>query len=519
MMPSTATVTKRAICGLALLTALAACDSAPQETAGHAGHGEGNARSTRVYTHYTDKSELFVEFPALVAGQDSRFAAHVTRLTDYSPVREGVMDVLLSQDGTTRARFRVEAPARPGIFTPVVRPREAGVYRLSLKVSAPGLEVVHGLGEVTVYAGSDTVEPAANGPSGDVSYLKEQQWDTEFATEPVTKRRLRASVYATAWLRPPGDRTAIVRAPAEGLFSAFGEHFPVVGTEVEKGQRLGTLRARLAGGVDLSSLRLAVDKARADSELARANLERLRGLLADGAVAAHRVREAENDARMARAELNAARARLNQYQGGAEDAGVPIIAPIAGRIVEVAVAPGEFVSPDQVLLQIAAGDKRWLEARIPEADTDRLKQPTGAWFERNGRRRVLRVGDNARLITAGGVIDPISRTVPVIFEFTEEDATPLLGRGLDARVYTGETIEALAVPRSAIIDDGGQPVVYVQTGGETFARRPVQLGLRGAEYVAVERGVEAGERVVTRGAYDVRLAAASPAEAGHGHAH
>ncbi|MDT0618377.1 efflux RND transporter periplasmic adaptor subunit [Salinisphaera sp. P385] len=508
---------KSAAISLTLLLALTACGPASQDGGEHADHGD--ERPARVFTHYTEQSELFVEFPALVAGRDSRFAAHVTRLADYSPVREGRLGVLLTQDGKIRARFVVEAPARPGIFTPVIRPREPGVYRLSLRVDAPNLQATHELGEVIVYANAQSVEPAPEEAGGEISYLKEQQWQAEFGTEAVTQRRLRASVYATAELRPPGDRSARVRAPAEGLFAAFGEQFPVVGAEVAKGQRLGTLRARLAGGVDLSSLRLAVERTRAEYHLARENLERLRGLLDDGAVAAYRVREAENAAAVARAEHDAARARLHQYQGGAEDAGVPVIAPIAGRIVAVAVAPGEFVSPDQVLMQIASGDQRWLEARIPEADADRLRQPTGAWFELGGQRRVLRVGDNARLITAGGVIDPVSRTVPVIFEFTDADTIPLLNQGLDARVYTGETIEALAVPRSAIIDDGGQPVVYVQTGGETFTRRAVRLGLRGAEYVAVESGLQAGERVVTTGAYDLRLAAASPAEAGHGHAH
>ena len=75
------------------------------------------------------------------------------------------------------------------------------------------------------------------------------------------------------------------------------------------------------------------------------------------------------------------------------------------------------------------------------------------------------------------------------------------------------------MPRSAIIDDGGQPVVYVQTGGESFARRPVRLGMRGVDYIAVDAGLKAGERVVHRGAYRLRLAAADPAETGHGHAH
>ena len=50
-------------------------------------------------------------------------------------------------------------------------------------------------------------------------------------------------------------------------------------------------------------------------------------------------------------------------------------------------------------------------------------------------------------------------------------------------------------------------------------RRVVRLGIRDGDYVQVESGVESGERIVTRGAYLVRLAAASPAEAGHGHAH
>jgi RND family efflux transporter MFP subunit len=512
---------KHALLCLALAGLLASCgrDSQPHdEHAGHAGERE-TERPALVYTHYTEQSELFAEFPALVAGEGSRFAAHITRLADFSPAREGTMNVRLSQDGETRARFKVDAPAGPGIFTPTVTPRAAGVYGLSLQVSAPGIETMHRLGKVKVFASREAVDVHQDEPEGEISYLKEQQWQGEFATEVAVTRRLRASVYATAELRPPGDRAARVRAPAEGLFAAYGKSFPVVGAKVKKGQRLGTLRARLAVGVDLSSLRLAVERARADARLAGQNLERLQGLLADGAVAAYRVREAENDAGVARAELDAAWQRLAQYQGGADDAGVPVIAPIAGRIVSVAVAPGEFVSPDQELLQIAGGDKRWLEARIPEAAAQRLRQPTGAWYEVKGDPRELRVGDNARLITAGGVIDPVSRTVPVIFEFEETGITPLLGRGMDARVYTGETIETLAIPRSAVIDDDGQPVVFVQTGGETFARRTVTLGLRGADYVAVQAGLQAGERVVSRGAYDVRLAAASPAEAGHGHAH
>jgi cobalt-zinc-cadmium efflux system membrane fusion protein len=56
-------------------------------------------------------------------------------------------------------------------------------------------------------------------------------------------------------------------------------------------------------------------------------------------------------------------------------------------------------------------------------------------------------------------------------------------------------------------------------GGESFGRRVVRLGIRDGNQVQVVEGLEPGERVVTRGAYLVRLAGASPAAAGHGHAH
>ena len=86
-------------------------------------------------------------------------------------------------------------------------------------------------------------------------------------------------------------------------------------------------------------------------------------------------------------------------------------------------------------------------------------------------------------------------------------------------VLTGAPVKALAVPASAIVDDGTEPVVFVEISGERFERRPVQLGLRDRGRVQVLAGVAPGERVVSRGAYQVRLAAASGAIPQHGHVH
>jgi multidrug efflux pump subunit AcrA (membrane-fusion protein) len=61
--------------------------------------------------------------------------------------------------------------------------------------------------------------------------------------------------------------------------------------------------------------------------------------------------------------------------------------------------------------------------------------------------------------------------------------------------------------------------VFVQIAGETFERRPVTLGARAGELVQIAEGVKPGERVVTKGAYLVRLASLSTSVPAHGHVH
>jgi multidrug efflux pump subunit AcrA (membrane-fusion protein) len=116
------------------------------------------------------------------------------------------------------------------------------------------------------------------------------------------------------------------------------------------------------------------------------------------------------------------------------------------------------------------------------------------------------------------VLDPASRTLPFVFALARPDRSLAVGQRVSVRLYTGTGAEAVAVPVSAIVDDAGRPVVFVQREGESFVRRPVTLGARDGSLVGVE-GINAGERVVVRGAPLVRLAALSTSVPSHGHVH
>lgn len=496
-------------------------------------HAHDDEQAAEVVTHYTAESELFVEFPPLVAGQGSRFAAHVTRLADFEPVRSGSMDVVLARAGQTVARFRVDQPARDGLFTPTVTPREAGEFDLRIEVQAPGLNTVHELGPYRVFADPSAARIAGQTPAAEIDnligYLKEQQWSVPFATEAAHTVPMRASVPGVARVHAPADGSAQVTAPDDGYFAAFD--IPRAGRIVSAGETLGFLVPRLGEGTDFGRLTVELERARNRLELARSDVGRLEDLVEKGAVPARRLVEARAELDVAQSEFQSARGRIEQRQGGTIDAGIALRAPVAGEIIDVAIAPGAFVRAGEPILWLAEPGRRWLEVRVPEVHAGRVKEASGAWFEVGEQSVVLDAAHGARVVQVAGRVDPVSRTVAVTIEYRVADGTDdssgspipgapgLIGLGLTAHVYIGESRARLAVPKSAIVDDGGREVVYVQTGGETFERRAVETGIRDGGRVELLSGLEAGERVVTLGAHDVKLAAAGGEEIGHGHAH
>jgi multidrug efflux pump subunit AcrA (membrane-fusion protein) len=86
------------------------------------------------------------------------------------------------------------------------------------------------------------------------------------------------------------------------------------------------------------------------------------------------------------------------------------------------------------------------------------------------------------------------------------------------RLDADEQVEALLVPKEAVLDNEGQKIVYVLLSGETFQRRNVTVGDEYGDTTAILSGIEEGERVVTQGAYQLKLQELAPADPGaHSH--
>jgi RND family efflux transporter MFP subunit len=522
----------RILLALSLVAALAACHRHSGDgdhghgTAGHAEHGAPAERPGTSITHFGERTELFVEFPLLVRGEESRFAAHLNDLQRFKPLEKGRVEVVLSGGGAPDERFEVTDPSPVGIFRPVVKPAHASTRRLVVTVQGAGGADRHELGEVQVYASlADAM--AAGEPEerpGLVPFLKEQQWRTEFATAAAVEAELRPSVLANATLRARPDGESRISAPVAGRLIASGDGFPFVGRQVKAGEVLAALSPKVGGDADPASLELAVTQARLDLELARKDLARLEELASAEAVPQKRVHDARRTVAEGEARLAAGEARKARYEGtpGSGGAGrIMLRSTVTGTVASIGASPGAFVEEGREVFHVVDLDRLWLEVAVPEADVGRIGKPAGAWFEVEGFDRPFEVAPErgGRVVGFGGVIDPQTRTAPLVFELPNAGRDLRVGMFARVHVLTGSPEKAVAVPTSAIVDDGSEQVVFVEVTGERFERRPVQVGLRDRERVQVLAGVEPGERVVSRGAYQVRLAAASGAIPQHGHVH
>jgi multidrug efflux pump subunit AcrA (membrane-fusion protein) len=86
-------------------------------------------------------------------------------------------------------------------------------------------------------------------------------------------------------------------------------------------------------------------------------------------------------------------------------------------------------------------------------------------------------------------------------------------------LYTRDKQKVPVLPSDAVLMEAGRPYVFVQVGGEEFARRFIEVASRDGDIVGVKSGVKPGERVVIRGAYEVQLASAAKGLPAEGHVH
>jgi len=222
-------------------------------------HSHGSEAVTLSYTLFSDSLELFVEFPAMVAGQTSAFAAHFTELATYRPLTSGKLTVSLVL-GNKGLRSSVDGPASPGIFRPALQPKESGKGSLLFELETVKGKTTFSTGELEVFANADEAAKMADetADGDEITFLKEQAWKTDFATSVIVPEIFHSVIHTSA----------TVKNQPEAEFSVSSQVGGNVRINVVPGQAVakGELLAFVTGsGVD-GNFNIRMEQTRIDYE-------------------------------------------------------------------------------------------------------------------------------------------------------------------------------------------------------------------------------------------------------------
>jgi multidrug efflux pump subunit AcrA (membrane-fusion protein) len=189
-------------------------------------------------------------------------------------------------------------------------------------------------------------------------------------------------------------------------------------------------------------------------------------------------------------------------------------------VAEVSISPGQTVAAGAVLGRLVKVRPLWLVVALRPEDAARVQgAPGGLTLRRPGQPAPVEIpASDLRLVSRSPEVDPRTASVNVILQVDRSASELPLGSAVEAEIVLPGEKRGIVVPLAALLDDSGTTVAYVQTGGESFARREVRvLGRLGSQ--ALVEGLKPGERLVTLGAGAVRRSSLLSAGAPEGHVH
>ena len=288
------------------------------------------------------------------------------------------------------------------------------------------------------------------------------------------------------------------------VFSAIGG--PVEKILVDPGQVVHLNQPLLmVNSPDYSAARSTYLKSKSVYLLADKNYKRSIDLYEHKAIAERDLQQAESDRAAAQADLQSSEDALRVL--GIKDpetfaetkltSQVPVLAPVAGEVVERLVGPGQLLQAGATqCFTISDMSTVWVLVNIYQSDL-----------------AYVHVGDSVELNTdsypdkfhgkisyLAPALDPTTRTLQARIVAGNPGSKLKKDMYVNAAVQAGTVTDALTVPDAAVLHDTENiPFVYLQTEGNKFARRIVKIGDSNDGRTRIESGLKQGDKVVGDG--------------------
>ncbi|MCP9611572.1 efflux RND transporter periplasmic adaptor subunit [Coprobacter tertius] len=306
-------------------------------------------------------------------------------------------------------------------------------------------------------------------------------------------------------LAAQGDESTIV-ATVPGVVS-FGKTSVSEGASIKAGNPLLTISSKnLMDGDPVSKLKI-------NYETALKDYNRAQSLVKEKIISEKEFNQIRQNYETARLNWEAT---SNRHDGN----GTIVASPISGYIKNRLVNEGDFVSVGTPLLSVSQNRRLMLRADVSERHYSSLPTITSANFKTPYDAKVYELKNlNGRLVSYGKTSGENSFYVPIIFEF-DNKGNIIAGSYVEIYLLSSPRKNSIIVPVTALTEEQGVNFVYIQLDEEGYKKQEVKTGNNNGKEIEILSGLKPGDRVVTQGAYQVKLASNSNViPEGHSHNH
>ncbi len=261
------------------------------------------------------------------------------------------------------------------------------------------------------------------------------------------------------------------------------------GTIAADESKQAILNARFDGFVEKLFVSTTGEHVRAGQPLARVWIQSSEVLVKEadfiGALASHADEQAKSAERILRQYGVPSSALDEMRRTGTTTRTIPITAPITGTVMEKPALAGMHFAAGDTLFKTADLSTVWVLAQVSERDLPGLKP---------GQTAKITFRDNPGQSFEGKV----AFIYPEVNADTRTTLVRIIVVNRDGRLRVGQ-YAVVAVPESAVIDDGSRQVAFVTLPGGTFEARKIVVGVRANGYAEVLSGLNEGENIVVSG--------------------
>lgn len=217
-------------------------------------------------------------------------------------------------------------------------------------------------------------------------------------------------------------------------------------------------------------------------------------------------------------------AKIESRQPGDPPPVIPLKTPLGGLVTHVDARLGDPLDPDKSLLEITDLSEVHAIARVPEHQAGRMKTGTVAHIKVAALPNEKFDGE---LLRFGTSADKESGTIDAVFRLTNPGGQLRSDMRAEFSIVLSKRSGVVSVPRAALQGEASNRFVYVKDFDlpNAFIKTPVQVGEMNDRFVEICNGLLPADEVVTRGAYSLSFAGASSIslkealDAAHGHEH